>query len=45
MRHSKCRNFAYPIGDQCYMKLTAEEMKELAALEDRGGKSRIDDTN
>lgn len=27
------------------VKLTAEEMKELAALEDRGGKSRIDDTN
>ena len=26
------------------MKLTAEEMKELAALEDRGGKSKIDDT-
>ena len=25
------------------VKLTAEEMKELAALEDRGGKSRIDD--
>ena len=24
--------------------LTAEEMKELAALEDRGGKSKIDDT-
>ena len=26
------------------VKLTAEEMKELAALEDRGGKSKIDDT-
>ena len=25
------------------VKLTAEEMKELAALEDRGGKSKIDD--
>ncbi len=25
-------------------ELTAEEMKELAALEDRGGKSKIDDT-
>ena len=27
------------------VKLTAEEMRELAALEDRGGKSRIDDNN
>ena len=26
------------------VKLTAEEMKGLAALEDRGGKSKIDDT-
>ena len=26
------------------VKLSAEEMKELAALEDRGGKSRIDDS-
>ena len=26
------------------VKLTAAEMKELAALEDRGGKSKIDDT-
>jgi len=26
------------------VKLTAEEMKELVALEDRGGKSKIDDT-
>ena len=26
------------------VKLTAEEMKELAELEDRGGKSKIDDT-
>ena len=26
------------------VKLTAEEMQELAALEDRGGKSKIDDT-
>ncbi len=26
-------------------KLTAEEMKELKALEDRGGKSKIDDAN
>ena len=27
------------------VKLTAEEMRELAVLEDRGGKSRIDDNN
>ena len=27
------------------VKLSAEEMKELAALEDRGGKSKIDDNN
>ncbi len=26
------------------LKLTPEELKELSALEDQGGKSRIDDT-
>ena len=26
------------------MKLSPEEMKELSALEDKGGKSKLDDT-